>query len=715
MLAILVLVTFIAFQPALYNDFVDWDDEQNLVHNEAYRGFAWENLRWMFTTCQGGHYHPLTWLSWAADYAIWGLGPAGFHLTNIILHSLTAIGLYYVTRELLRAAFYGPHVMKPGPSAPLAEDSVREDAALRLASMGGALVYAIHPLRVESVAWATERRDVLSGALLMLTVYLYLRAAHPEHDRRRSGLLAVSLLCYVLSLLSKAAGMVLPAVLLVLDLYPLRRVGPFAATDARERHATRNRVVLEKLLYLIPALAITLLAAWAQREAGAMRSFEEHPLSLRIGQAFYGIMFYLWKTLMPTLLIALYEQDPQATPFDPMNVIGAIVTLGLTTLLVARWRRWPAALAAWLVYLIFLAPVLGLAQSGPQVVADRYTYLSCMPWFVLLAAWFYANWRGRAWGDLRRGAIYLVGLVLITYNVVTRGQVRTWADSQTLWEHVIYHAPDTGIAHSHLAGIWNERGEYELGRKHALRTLEILPGNRVGHVTLARASLELGDLDTAVKHYQIALEISANMGEVDASSLLGLADAYTRLGRFDDAEQMHLKILEAEPEVAECHMNYGGFLISRARYSEARTHLETALRLDPDLVEAYHRLGYALWELGDQEQAVRTWEAGLTRDPTHITIRARLAYALATAQDDAVRDGPRALELARAAVADSAGRNFLAREALAAAYAATGDFDQAHAEASSALQDFAATLQPDSAERLQSAIAAYAQRRPWRN
>ncbi|MGH7828942.1 MAG: hypothetical protein ACREP8_02080, partial [Candidatus Binatia bacterium] len=209
--AFIPLATFIAFLPALQNGFVDWDDYKNLVENPHYRGLAWTELRWMFTTFHIGHYHPLTWMSFGLDYWLWGMDPMGYHLASLVLHAANALLFYFVSLRLLRLGFSLP---------------VLPQLSLPVAAAVAALFFSLHPLRVESVAWATERRDVLSGFFLLSTVLCYLRAiTAAEGGQARWRWLAAAWIVYALALLSKAIGMTLPLILLILDVYPLKRLG----------------------------------------------------------------------------------------------------------------------------------------------------------------------------------------------------------------------------------------------------------------------------------------------------------------------------------------------------------------------------------------------------------------------------------------------------------------------------------------------------------
>ncbi len=693
LLLILCLVA-IAFTPSLQNNFVDWDDRQNIEENDAFRGLSFGHIRWMFTTTFGGHYQPLTWLSFALDHEVWGLNPTGYHVTNIVLHAVTAVGFFFVAVRLLALG------LKP-----------RKGVPVLFGALVAALVFAVHPLRVESVAWATERRDVLSGMWLMLTVVLYLRAVTAVNERAYRTRLGLSLACFVLSLLSKAAGITLPLVLLVIDAYPLRRWGG-SSNDVNR--AVWRRVLAEKSLFLVPAVLAAGAALLAQGQTGALRSLDEHSIGLRIGQAFHGIMFYVTKTVWPANLSPLYEQDPTARALDWPNVAAAVLVIAVTLLCWLLRRKRPALLAAWGVYIALLLPVLGLAQSGPQVVADRYSYLSCMTWAVLIGAAVALMWVG----SRTRGRVVLttaLALVVAALTVAARDQTRVWRDSRTLWTTVIERGGSRGLAHANLAVVLNSAEQYPAACEHAQTALKTLPGNRTAHIALGRCSLALDDLITAERHYETALDIAATMGRVDAATMLGLAIVKTRLGKPDQAERLYRAIVSAEPSTPAWHFNLAGFLASRGRTAEAKECLTQTLQLDPDYADARFRLGVLHAGDLDFERAVATFEEGLDRDPKHALLGAKLAWVLATCPQKRVRDGRRALELATAVVErnpDGAGPIVL--EALAAARAETDDFAGAIETLTALLANDAPGLSDMTITRLRQQLAVYRRGEPMR-
>ena len=287
---VLVLATFAVFFPALSNQFVNWDDDLMLVDNPYYRGLGWVQLRWMFSTFHAGHYQPLSWITLGLDYLLWGLDPFGYHLTNLILHAANTVIFYLVCRRLFTRIFV----------------TAREAARWALDSSAAlaALFFALHPLRVESVVWATERRDVLSGGFFLLAIFSYLRAHESAAPSLKSRYrwLALAFAAQLLSLMAKATAITLPLVLIILDIYPLQRlrgtVRSWFDTDSR-------RMLGEKLPFLLLSVIFGLAALWAQHATGALRPVQQYFFSYRVGQAFYGICFLSLENTVADRSVAL--------------------------------------------------------------------------------------------------------------------------------------------------------------------------------------------------------------------------------------------------------------------------------------------------------------------------------------------------------------------------------------------------------------------------
>src|SRR2546430_399980 len=362
--AMIALVTFAAFLPTLQNQFVNWDDDKNFLDNPHYRGLGWTRLRWMWTT-HLGHYIPLTWMTLGLDYLLWGMNPLGYHLTNLLLHAANAVVFFFVVHRILTRALLSP---------------AERGHALTVSAGFAALVFAVHPLRVESVVWITERRDVLSGLFYLLTILMYLRACEQEERGRGWYWAAVGL--FACALLSKSMAVNLPVVLLILDVYPLRRLGESIGWWS----APARRGYVEKIPFVLLGAAASAIAVMAQSSVRAAVSLAQLSAPGRLAVSAYGLSFYLWKTVAPVNLSPLYELRPPVNPWAAPFIVSYGLVLALTAIALALRRRVPGLPAAWLAYVVVLLPVLGTFQSGPQIAADRYTYLAGLGWAIFAGA-----------------------------------------------------------------------------------------------------------------------------------------------------------------------------------------------------------------------------------------------------------------------------------------------------------------------------------------
>lgn len=420
--ALVFALTVVPFLPSLEGDFLNWDDDKNLVHNPAYRGLGWAQVRWMFSTTLMGHYIPLTWLSLGLNHALGGMDPRGYHLLNVLLHAAAAAAFYWVARRLLAAAVGGD----PG--------------GWRLACAAGAaaLAFGVHPLRAESVAWITERRDALSGLFFLLAVLGYLRAVAAE-PARRGRWWAASLGAYAASLLSKAAGMPMAAVLLLLDIYPLRRTG-----------AGWRRLLVEKIPYAALGAAAAAVALHAQLSVEAVSEYGQYGLGARVALLGYSLVFYPWKFLWPPGLSPLYEMPARVDPLASRFLLPLVLALAVTAGLVRARRRWPAGLAAWVYAALMVLPVAGPVHAGPHLVADRYSYLSGLGFALLLGGGLLRVLRARPPARLAGGALLAAVAVLALWAAATWRQTGFWRDTETLWRRALAVAPACAVCAANL-------------------------------------------------------------------------------------------------------------------------------------------------------------------------------------------------------------------------------------------------------------------------
>jgi len=508
--ALVAFTVFACFASTLNHEFVTWDDPGTIVENVHYRGLGSDHLGWMFTTFHMGHYQPLSWVTFALDYSLWGMDPTGYHLTNVLLHVLNALLFYWLARRLLR----------------LAHGASTDATAVAVMAATAALLFAIHPLRVESVAWVSERRDVLSGSFFIATILAYLRmqaAAHASTARRHWFVLSVAFL--MASLLSKAWGMTLPFVLLALDFYPLRRFD-------RE---TVKALLVEKLPWLIPASLAAATAVMAQSIGAEMQAVADHGIAARLAQAAYGLCFYLLETLFPIGLSPLYPLPPHLDPFEPKYILSAAVVIAITATAAATWKRWPWLLVSWLSYAAIVFPVLGLAQTGPQIAADRYTYLSCLPWPLLAAAGLYR---------LSRTQLHLTAAatmaILMIIGVLTVQQASIWRDSLTLWNHVIRLEPNNAIAYVNRGAAFEAQGDLDAAAADYQAAIDINRNYADAYFGRGNVRRSRGDLDGAMADFDLTTRLRPR----DPSGFANRGAVHHVRGDFALAEADYARALE---------------------------------------------------------------------------------------------------------------------------------------------------------------------------
>jgi protein O-mannosyl-transferase len=627
---LVMLVTALAFLPVLSNNFVNWDDDKILTENPDYRGLGWQQIGWMFSTLLMGHYHPLTWISFALDYSIWGMNPFGYHLTNLLLHVGNAVMFYFVSRKLLRAAL--------SPSMKM--DVWQLDISAALA----AVLFAIHPLRVESVAWATERRDVLSGFFYLASVQCYLGSVSGEQGSK-SSLFVVALVSYFLSLLSKAIGITLPMVLLLIDVYPLRRLpgGPIGWLKPEYR-----KVLLEKIPFGLFAGAFAIVALLAQHTTGALKPLEQFDIISRLIQACFGYFFYFWKTVLPIRLSPIYELPIDVGDWFWLFVLGAVVTIAITAALILQRRRWPAALACWTYYLIVLGPVTGAAQSGPQLVADRYSYLACMSWPLLISGALLSFWQRRNtnYPHRARGQNFAAtgiawGVAMAFLGILTWQQSAVWRDGKSLWQHAVAVGPVSSIAHYNLGRSLERENDPSAAIEHYRKAIQINQSHSKAHYNLARL-LALNGLEAeAMTHYRRVLEIRPDHAdahndlglllelsgdvpaafaefrkaiEIDAmhqKALFNLAELLAKQGDLASAAANYERAAHVNPNEAVIQIRWAITLARQGHLEAAESHFRRAVELKPDDTHARVLLARALAGQGKTEEAERIYQEAL--------------------------------------------------------------------------------------------------------
>jgi tetratricopeptide (TPR) repeat protein len=636
---LLLLAVAVVFGQAAGFDFVNYDDQQYVYENDAVAaGLTGQGIVWAFTHFHMCNWHPLTWISHMADCQLYGLWPGGHHLTSVVLHGATVIVLFLLLLQMT-GAFW--------PSA--------------LA----AALFAVHPLRAESVAWVAERKDVLSGFFFVLTLAAYVRyARRPFSPARYSAVLAL----FACGLMAKPMLVTLPCVLLLLDWWPLGRLARSSLPlDQQPEHSDKElargpfpfiNLLVEKIPLFALVAAACCVAILAQRET--MADLDRFSLSARIANALVVYMTYVVQLFMPVDLAVNYPHPGDGLPVWKMaGSLAALATI--TSLAVVNRRQYPYLLVGWLWYLGMLVPVIGILQVGSQARADRYTYLPQIGLCVALA-WGAAD-LARSWSVPRRTQAIAAVLGLAALMGCAWRQTSYWQNTETLWRRAVACRPDDWRAHITLGSALLDQNKldeaigqfekiapsyveahYNLGMaldrqgktSEAMvqyeKALEIQPrsttaldANANSHNNLGRQLDLQGKTAEAMMHYTQALEIQPN----HATARFNLANDLAGQGKLDEAIVHYEKALEIQPSNARGHNSLGAALDRQGKTAQAVIHYQKALDIEPNDAAAHYNLGMALDRQGKLDEAIVHYEKALEIQPRNASVLINLALVLA--------------------------------------------------------------------------------------
>lgn len=622
---LVAFATFATFLPVLQNGFVNGDDPANVLDNPNFRGLGWTELRWMFTTFHLTLYRPLTWVSLGLDYLLWGMNPSGYHLTSLILHVASGVLFYFISLRLLALA------TNKGASL---------DFSLRLSAGFASLIFALHPLRVEPVAWVSARNDVLAVFFSLASILAYLKYAMIVETHRLRWF-AVASVAYLLSLLSKGSGVTLPIVLLMLDIYPLKRLKLTGA------HWAERAIWFEKLPFFIPAIAAFVIGTMAKQQFDTAASLQDYGVLSRLNQIMYSLAFYVSKTVIPLGLSPLYEKLAYLSEVGVFDVRSGLIVLALTVGFFLTRKPWPAGLASWLCYAVILIPVLGIVPFGPQVVADRYSYLSCLGWAVLAGAGLFYFRRRWSDGRLSARAFTLVDtsgvLILVVLSILSWRQSQIWHDSERLWQHALAVDDKTSFAHNLLGLALAERGEIQQAIEHFRAALRIDPGFAEAHNNLGYFLARQGSREEAIAQFRQAIVIKPAFA--DAHNNLG--NALANRSQFNEAIQHLRRAQQLSPEKSDVFYNLARVLAQVGNMEEAIVNYQHALQLNPLDPDIHNNLGLILFKKGDTQAAVERFLEALRLNPRYGKAHFNLGrvYAQEGDLDNAVRHFELALQV----------------------------------------------------------------------
>ncbi len=659
----IALATLLLYASVRGHEFTSFDDNQYVTENpQVLAGLTVEGVRWAFSESYAANWHPLTWLSHMLDVELFGLSAGAHHLTSALLHALNGalgfVALFVLTRS------FGPSLL-------------------------AALLFAWHPLRVESVAWVSERKDVLSGLFWMLAL-----TAYGLYARRRSAWsYALLVSAFACGLLAKPMIVTLPCVLLLLDAWPL----------GRPKTEGWRPLWIEKLpLFALSGLS-SALTVWSQGKDEAISSLELLPLGARLANVPLALGGYLQKTVWPRDLACYYPHPAlvERDTFSPWNASTLAWAAGLVvlTLVVAlQARRRPYLPVGWLWFLGTLLPVIGIVQVGTQSFADRYSYVPSIG-LALAFSWFlFESVSNRP----VRTALGLACLIPLAW--VTSRQIRVWRSSIDLYEHAIAVTEGNTVALTNLGEELRSRGREREAVELFRKALAADRFHFLACANLGRSYLSLGDLDSAETYYRRSLAIRPE----DALSQHGLGVVYLRKKELQRAMGSFLKALELDPGLPETHFNLGVVFQERREFDRALESFRRTVQLRPDMASAHTGLAYAAERVGDFPSALRHHRRALELEPRATRSARLLAWILATHPDATYRNGAEAVRLAQKAARATGYSNPVHLAVLAAALAESGDFEQAVERQRQALE---LSRNP---ELDRARLEAYKAGRPWR-
>jgi Flp pilus assembly protein TadD len=663
---VVVACVWMAFLPALGNGFVDFDDPGWILENTSFRGLGWEQIRFAFTTSTGGVYQPLGWLVQSLTYAIYGLDPRGYHLVSLLFHVVNVVLLHLLCVRLVART--------------MPEVAGRLGGALGWLCGIPVALYAVHPLRVEMVAWASVQAYLPGMSLSLLATLAYLRA-HPAGGGLHRPWLFGSFVLVVLAVLTKASAVVLPFIFLILDAYPLGRLGPGYPSWLAVRKVLIEKGPILAFCLVLLVVAFVVKPLWLEPEENAIQP--QPVLVGRVAQACFGAWFYLAKTVWPFDLTIFYprpEGDEYRTPLFAACFAGVVLAAAAAFRLRRRWPWLPATLAA---YLVIASPFLGLARVSVTLASDRYCHSSMMAWTVLGCAGICRLARRRWSRPVRLGAGAVTLAIAGGLMTLCSAQCRVWDSNEHLWSHALAHARWSAKLHDFMGATFAEQGRFDRAIAEFREALRIRPHFFEAIRDLGTTLDRCGQTEEAVKSLREAARLRPN----DAKVHLNLGAALVSQGHVDEAVALYREGLRFQPEFPNLHFNLGVALILRRNFDEAITELNRAAELRPWYAEAYAALGRAFVLQGRQAEAVIEYRKALGLDPDDSASRIGLGLALARQG----RSAEAVIELREAIRRDR--RNPEAHHVLAAILAASGRIEEASAEYEEVLR-----LRPDHAQ-----------------
>jgi tetratricopeptide (TPR) repeat protein len=576
----LAVITFAVYWQTVNHQFVSYDDGVYITENPHVKaGLTMEGVNWAFTATQGSNWHPITWLSHMLDVSMFGLRPGPHHLMNAAYHAANTALLFLLLLRMTGA---------------------------RWPSVFAAALFALHPMHVESVAWASERKDVLSAFFWILTLLLYER--YVKHPGRMRYFL--TLCAFILGLMSKPMLVTLPLVMLLMDYWPLGRMTGLTDQRAPGISVLKPclwRLILEKAPFFAMSAIISIVTIYAQHKGGAIASVSGLPFSFRAINALWSCVLYMGKMIWPLHLAVIYPIPSTLTILQ--GLFSGLLLAGISAIAVRSAKQHPYFLTGWLWYLITLVPVIGLVQVGRQSMADRYTYIPFIGLFIVIA-WGLQTSAGD--NRFRRAAVSAVAVIMtVALSACAWLQIGYWKDSITLFSHAIKTVPDNYIAHENLGYALAQDGSLDEAIYHYTESLRISPDYERALTGMGNVLVKQGKIAEAIHYTNKALVLNPDSAEAH----FNMGFALMSQGRDEEAARHYSEGLRSEPDNAEIHFILGVTLASKGRLNEGIRHFSEALRITPGFAEAHYSMGVALLRQGKFDDSIRHFSEALRIKP----------------------------------------------------------------------------------------------------
>lgn len=580
-----VLLTLLAYFPVLQNEFTNWDDAKVISENLHIRSLNLPNLYWMFTDIRTGNWMPLTWLSFALDYLWGGLNPRAYHLDNLFLHAVNTLLVFFLSFRLINLAVRKGSLLENGftPNGVMA------------AALLTSILFGLHPLHVEPVAWATERNLLLCCLFFFASLLVYLDCVTAGAKSISKYYLSLGL--FLLALMAKPLAVTLPVVFLLLDAWPLGRLS-----------ANRAKVIMEKAPYFLLPFILGLLTIAAQAQAGAMAGLEHLSLSFRLMNALHSLIFYLAKMAVPIHLTAYYPLPSAAQVFSLEYILAGLLVVLISYACFYYRQKRPYLGAVWLFYLVTIAPVIGVLQAGSQAAADRFAYLPSLGFFLLFAAGAVFLFSNLRWA----GALGAVVLTLaMGYGTIR--QVGTWKTPVDLWENVVRVFPGINeVAYCDLANAYRVAGRLDDALKAYDQAISLKPSSPVEHEGKGIVLFGLGKVKESIQEFKKAIELDPQ----SASPHRDLWLVYDRLGMRKEELEEAEEAVKMEPEYVDAYNSLAISYGYAGQYEKSIETFQKALRIDPGNPQFLVNLATTYQRLGKYEEAIGLYKKAISRDPS---------------------------------------------------------------------------------------------------